>query len=144
MIGVSDAKKLLKWTPRFIQQLVAEGYIKKTAHGTYRLIDLVHGAIDYLKDEDRRASKSAAAGRLRDVRTAEIEQRMAARSGTLKEQARDDAFAVLERFSGPLQSELLALPARVTKDLPLRRKIENGIRDAFAGASKRARAASDS
>ncbi len=144
MIGVSEAAKLAACTARHIQQLVAEGFIPKSGHGTYRVRDVAAGRIASLKDEERRGSRSAAKGRLSDVRTAEIEQRMAERNRAMVQQANDHTLAVVDEFAGSLLSDLLGLPARVTKDLELRRKLDDGIRDAFTAAAKRARDASTS
>ena len=41
--------KLLKITPRRLQQLAAEGWIPKQSHGKYNLVASVQGYIDFLK-----------------------------------------------------------------------------------------------
>jgi phage terminase Nu1 subunit (DNA packaging protein) len=47
---IDTIAKLLKLTPRRVQQLVAEGVIPKAERGRYELVPAVHGYIDYLKE----------------------------------------------------------------------------------------------
>lgn len=76
-ITLEQAAALLKLTPRRVMQLVKEGWIQKTkARGGYALVAVVHGYIDFLQDEGRRTSKSAAESRVRDRRADEIEIRI--------------------------------------------------------------------
>ena len=48
--------ELLEITPRRLQQLVAEGWIERPAHGRYYLIESVRGYIRYLKSSRHRKS----------------------------------------------------------------------------------------
>jgi hypothetical protein len=78
-----------------------------------------------LKDEQRNNSKSAAASRIQDARVAEIEMRNAiARREYVPV---DDAQAAIDIVVGRVKSELTGLPARVTRDLDQRRKLETEV-----------------
>ena len=82
----------------------------------------VQGYIKFLKDEERRWSKSEVASRVQEARASEIEQRTARDGKTLIH--RDELFAVVDEILGGLKSDLYGLPARVTRDMEQRRQIE--------------------
>lgn len=134
-IDRDTAARLAKCTPRWINKLVQDGYIPKPARGRYTVLGVVHGRIDSLQDEQRRASKSAADSRVRDARAAEIEQRVAERSGRLIDY--DDAIGSFDEALGIIRAELSGLPARVTRDLSLRRKFETEIDEILTRAADR-------
>lgn len=136
-IKINEAADLLKLTTRRVQQLVTEGWIKKTA-GKYTIVGCVHGYIDFLHDEERRTTKSAADSRVRDRRADEIELRIIERSKSLVNEAKTEALGIIDEVLGGFKADLLALPARVTGDLELRKKIEAAHNDAFGEAAKRA------
>lgn len=141
LISTETAAKLLMISIEWVRRLTREGAIKKVGKDQYRVVDVVQGYITYLRDENRKTSKSAAASRVQDERAEEIRLRNAERKGTLIEQAQAEAVRVIDEIAGPLRSDLMAIPAQVTKDLALRRKIEERIDGAFGAASKRADAA---
>jgi hypothetical protein len=142
-IGIELAAQIAKCTPRHIQQLVKTGFIPRPERGRYTILGVVHGRIASLQDEQRTSTKSASASRVQDARAAEIEQRTAKEAGVLLQQGQAEALNVVDEFFGPLRSDLLAVLARVTADIALRRRIEDGIEDAFGSAAKRALAAAD-
>jgi len=123
--------------------MVGEGILVRLADGSFDLDDCRLRYIRWLRGEDRRAAKSAGTDRMRDARAAEIEQRMAERDGRMIAEAQAETLRIVDEFGGPLKSDLMALPARVTTDISLRRKIENGIDEAFNAAAKRAANAAD-
>lgn len=143
IISAAVAAALIKVTEQRLGQLVRAGHIKKTARGEYHLLAVVHGYIDFLKDEERRSSKSASASRVQDARADEIAMRMEERSKRLVHEARREAVAVVDSLAGGLRTDLMSVPARVTRDLPLRRKLEDEIDNAFGAAAKRAQRALD-
>ncbi|MGF3022651.1 hypothetical protein ACQVP2_07465 [Methylobacterium aquaticum] len=124
-----------------ILKLVKAGTIKRYGRGRYRLRESLVARLRHLQDEQRQASKSAGESRLKDKRAEEIDMRLEERSGALVAEARAEALAIVDEFAGPLRSDLMSIPARVTKDLALRRQIESEIDVAFGAAAKRAAAA---
>lgn len=135
-IKINEAADLLKLTTRRVQQLVTEGWIKKTA-GKYTIVGCVHGYIDFLHDEERRTTKSAADSRLRDRRADEIELRYLERKKSLLNEAKTESLGIVDEVIGSFKADLMALPARVTSDLELRKKIEAAINDAFREVTER-------
>lgn len=138
LISTETAAKLLMISIEWVRRLTREGAIRKVGKDQYRVVDVVQGYITYLRDEARKTSKSAAASRIQDERAEEIRLRNAERKRTLIEQAQAEVIRVVDEIAGPLRSDLMAIPAQVTKDLKLRRVIEERIDGAFGAASKRA------
>src|SRR5262252_2093633 len=86
------AGELLMIGAERVRQLIRAGWIKRTSLGL-RLLDVVQGYIQFRNDAERRASKSAAASRVTDMRAREIEIRVARREGELIEI--EDVFETL-------------------------------------------------
>lgn len=126
-ISLAEAAELLGLTKQWINRLGRDGFVPKTARGRYRLVDVVQGYVRFLKDEERRTSKSASASRVQDARAREIELRTAREEHTLIET--DEAIAVCDEIVGAYKSELAGLAARVTRDIDLRNKIETEVDD---------------
>jgi len=105
-----------------LDQLVDEGVIQRVAKGQYDLIDACARYVKYMRNEDRRSTKGAADVRVRDARAHEIEIRTAERMGRLV--SVEDFDAMIDEIGGAFRAEIGGLPARVTRDLTLRRKIE--------------------
>jgi hypothetical protein len=124
-----------------VEQLAAEGVIKRLAKGRFLLLASVAGYVAWLKDEQRQAAKSAAAGKVQDQRAEEIALRIAERRQTHLIEAQAEAVAIIDEFAGQLRSDIMAIPARVTADIGLRRRIEDQIDEAFGAAGERAGAA---
>lgn len=143
-ISAPQAARLLKVTDQWVRQLVKKGYITPVSRGRYDLVNVVHGYIDYLKDEERRTSKTASSTRVTDARAAEIELRTAERTRTVI--PLEEAIEAQDFLVGKVGQVLAGIPARVTRDLKERRKIEavchagqKEIADALAAASHAAR-----
>lgn len=140
-IGLTDAGKLIGKSIQHVRNLVRDGFIPEPADGGYLASDVASGALRARDDEDRRSSKSAAASRIHDARAAEIEQRTAERKKLHMIEAQSEAVAVIDEFAGQLRSDIMAIPARVTADVVMRRRIEEQVDEAFGAAGKRAAAA---
>ena len=67
-ITIDVAAKLLMVTPEWVRRLTKDGWIAKTERGRYRVVDVVQGYIRFLKDEARRATKTASHTRLQEIR----------------------------------------------------------------------------
>ncbi len=79
--------------------------------------------IRYLRE--RHSKPSAADSHLREARAREIEVRTAERLGKLV--AVEEFDAMIDELCGVFRTELSGLPARVTRDVALRRTIEREI-----------------
>lgn len=138
LIPIAQAARLLMVTEEWIRRLQKQGYIPKDPRGMVSLIGAVQGYITFLKDEERRTSKSAAASKVQDARAEEIALRVERGKKELLAEARAEVIALTDILVGGFKADLLAIPAQVTNDLALRRAIENRVNDACAAAAKRA------
>ncbi|XIA64511.1 hypothetical protein ACFIOY_37680 [Bradyrhizobium sp. TZ2] len=110
-----------------VRQLAKEGWIEKAGKDQFYLVDVVQGYIRFRNDSERRATKSATASRVSDARAREVELRIAERERRLVELS--EMIALADQLVGMFRAELSGLPARVTRDLQIRRTIETAIHD---------------
>ena len=140
-ITLEQACRLVMLSNERIRQLVKDGYIPKPAKNSYPLVGVVQGYIKFLRDEDRRSSKTAAESGLKAARQKEVELRIAERSRDLID-VREHSD-IVDEMAGMFVAGLSALPARVTKDMAMRREIEAGCdairNDIAALAAEKAR-----
>ncbi|AWN36524.1 hypothetical protein [Methylobacterium radiodurans] len=130
---------ILDLTDRQIRSLADQGVVTKLDHGRYALAGSVQGYVSYkVRTEVARVTKDPGEARVRDLRADEIAMRLEERSRALINEARAEALGIVEEICGPLRSDLMSIPARVTKDLALRKVIETQIDGAFGVAAKRA------
>ena len=122
LISTEVAGRLLMISAERVRQLIKAEYIARGAGGKIALVAAVQGYIKFLKDEDRRSSKSASDSRVRDARAAEIELRVAERRRVLIEM--DEAIAASDKIVAVVRAEIVGLPARATRDMDVRRVIE--------------------
>ena len=101
-----------------------------------QLVGAVQGYLRYLKDDERRSAKSAADSRVRDARALEIELRIAERTRDLI--PLEDALADMAELAASVRSELAGLPARLTRIIDERQKIESEVDGVLSRLSERA------
>jgi hypothetical protein len=134
MMSLHQAGQLLMVSDHWVRDLSKKGYIPKPEKGMVPLVATVQGYIRWLKDEERRASKTAAASDLQRTRAREIELRIAREEGNLIEA--EDAEAAFADILGQWRSELDGLSRAVTRNLAMRESIDTYI----AGMVERVRA----
>ena len=133
LVSVEQLALVLMVTGVWVRKLCKQGYIPAPTKGKVPLIAGVQGYIKFLKDEDRRSSKSAADNRVRDARAREIELRTAREERELV--PTDETVAFVQVIVGAVVSRLDGLPAQITRNLDERRRIEiivDGIRQEVA------------
>lgn len=140
VITSAEAAAMLMLTPEWLRQLVAMGWIKKLGKDRYRTADVVQGHIAYLKDENRRAAKTASASRVLDARAREIEVRVAREQLEVIEA--DDVVAFFSETLATLRSGLSGIAA-ATLDPNVRIEVAKNVdaalgrvESAFTAASK--------
>jgi hypothetical protein len=137
LIPIGQAARLLMISEERIRQLVKQGYVPKPEkRGFVQLVGAVQGYLRYLKDDERRSTKSAADSRVRDARALEIELRIAERSRELIPV--EDALNDMVELAGMVRSELAGLPARLTRIVAERQKVETEIDGILSRLSQRA------
>jgi hypothetical protein len=141
VISTKLACVLLKLTQPRLSQLEAAGWIARVAPGRWRLLDLVQGYVSSLKDETKRSSQTASLSRVQEARAREIEMRTARDSGQTVDMS--DALALVDDVVGGFKADFDGLPARYTRNLEERRRLETEINDVFTRAANRLDAESD-
>jgi hypothetical protein len=118
--NLSEVTRHLLLTGEMIRRLVAERIIDRRPDGSFDLDQARHAYIRHLRD--RRSKRGAAESALQRARAREIELRTAERAHELIEF--DEAAAVLD----DIISDLVGLPAAATRDLTMRRHLDDLIR----------------
>jgi hypothetical protein len=110
-----------------ISQLANMGWIKPLAgmKGKYNWIEACSGFVRFLRDEDRRSTKSAADSRMRDAKAHDIEVRTKQRLNRLVPIEIYDEM--IDSMAGVVRSEFAGLAATCTRDLTMRRIIEREV-----------------
>ena len=135
VVSVTVAAQLIKVSRQRLDVLVKEGWIKRLGPGRYRLIDVVHGYIDFLRDERSRANKSAADSRVRDAKLIEQNLKNAERMGLVV--PREDFEEFVDAVAAFFLTELGSLPSRHhQRDLQERRRLERDCHGVLERASK--------
>jgi phage terminase Nu1 subunit (DNA packaging protein) len=114
--------KYLDLSHRRVQQLADEKILPRLPNGNFDLDACRVAYIRYLRDEGRRVSKTAAASRTQELRGDEIELRLARERGKLIEFEEVELF--ITDITAALSAELSGVPAGCTRDLDLRKTIE--------------------
>jgi len=121
-------------TPQRLSQVEREGVVQRAGRDEWPLVATVRRLFD-----DARSRRTASAARLRwEEARAEMEQlKVQQRRGELCRL--EDAAALLEETLGSLMSDLDALPARFTRDLSERRRLDALIVEARNNWARRLR-----
>ena len=128
-LSAKDAASLLGIGAERVRQLAKDGWIEKAGHGKYPLVSLVQGYIAFLKSEERRTSKSATATRWQELR---IEEKALALAQQKKELMPVTHFLdAVDVICGTVIGEINSIAPRVTRDMDLRKKIDDEARAAL-------------
>lgn len=122
-ITIEMAGRLLELSAERVRQLIKEGYIQKTRHGFTTTVSAVRGYIRFLKETASNKSASASLSRAQEARAKEIERRMAREEREIISQ--EEALLAMSQVAAAVSKELSGFGARVTRDMALRRQIED-------------------
>lgn len=134
-ITVGQAAALIQKSERHVQMLAKEGYIEQAVRGQYTIVNVVRGVIAYYEARLEKNNKTAAASKASEARTKQIEQTMEIRMRNLV--PRVDFYQAQDFVISKHRAEIVGLPARVTRDLELRKKIEAEIDGIFSRTAER-------
>jgi hypothetical protein len=133
IVTAAEAGARMGTSQQWVLELIKQGYVNRAPGGGVVLAEAMAGYIKWLKDDQRRATKSGAESRVRDARAREIELRTARDEQELI--PTEEAVAYAQTVVGALVSRLNGLPAQFTRDLDERRRLEaaiDGIRQEVA------------
>jgi phage terminase Nu1 subunit (DNA packaging protein) len=136
VVTSSTLAAVLGVTSRQVANLLERGAVVRDASGGgYLLFDSVKSYVAFVKADNKNRSKTASHSRLQDARVRALTLRTAREARQLIETS--EAVACLDEIVGPLRADLDGLPAMVTRDLAVRRKIEGALADIFKKHSAR-------
>jgi len=121
-VGLEAIGALTGLTGRRVRQILSAAGVKPVARGRVPLGPAIRAVIDAAKGERGSSPEARARAELAKARAAEVELRLAERSKALI--ALTDAEAALERLVGVVLAELVGLSASVTRDMSLRRRVD--------------------
>jgi hypothetical protein len=129
MLTMSGVADLLDIEPDNAQLLVTKGFIAPDADDCIPLASAICGYVRSLRDEAQRASASAATTRLQAARVRAIELRNGEADGVLLDLVEHQD--IYTEALGNWKAALYGLPARTSRDLDVRRRIEAAIDEAL-------------
>lgn len=128
LLSAAEMAAALGCSADWLRQLERAGRFEKAGRNAYDPLAVFAGILSHFRDEERRASKSAAAADLQKAKAEEVRLRIAREEGQLvyADSSEKVVFEVMSNFRWRLDG----LAAAVTRDLELREKIEKYIEDA--------------
>jgi len=142
-VTIAHLADVLSLTVQRVNQLAAEGIIEKTRHGHARLGSSIRRYIDYCVERATikgRSVRSTWGERVKTERARKLKLENDVRERILV--SISDVATALDVIVGPLKADLAGVPARVTDDVILRRRIEDGIESVLRDLANRFRKAS--
>ena len=127
-LGVKEIATMTGRTVRWVQILAKEQGITKEGRGKYRLDSVLAGIVRHFEGVVEKANNSAASSSLKNAREREVELRIAEKLRDLIPQ--EDVLAVIDMVCGEVNKQFAGLPARITRDMRLRREIEAKLNEA--------------
>lgn len=127
-VSTADLAEVLGLGERRIQQLAGLGVFRRLGHGEWLLPECVQAFVDHrVKSETARLAKSTATGadRLKEVKAKREELKLAREERELVPLA--DALFAMDQVAGTLALEVNNIPARHTRDLDERDRLQAEI-----------------
>lgn len=137
-VSTEDLAQVLGLTPRRLQQLENTGVLVRLAHGEWDLAASVQAYVQHrVKGQTDRRRRStgepgSAEAKLKAAKAGREELKLAQEMGELI--PTEEAIAILDEVIGTLRADLAGVPARLTREMTWREKIEAEI-DAALGRS---------
>lgn len=126
-LTTEQAASLIGVTDRYIRQLMQDGRFKRDANGVLTVFAVVRGYIEAKDQEIEQARLKAADNEVRRAKAKEINLRIAEKERELV--PRDEVEALVQLVVGEIVSRLQGLPARFTRDINERRRLEQLVYD---------------
>ena len=127
-ISLEVAGRLLMISAERVRQLVKSGFIDRHRPGYTTIPSAVQGYIKFLKEAASEKTQNASASRVQDARAREVELRIAREQRDLIPQ--DEALLAMSLLCGKVSEEFAGLPARITRDVAVRKTVEAEIHGA--------------
>ncbi|MGH0004867.1 hypothetical protein ACQU0X_32800 [Pseudovibrio ascidiaceicola] len=134
MVGSAEMAKCLGITPRRLNQMVADGVLRKEGRGKFPLAFNVKAFIDFKVQSEVSKLAPSSADKLTQRKEQQIARRMAREDRDIV--LISEAEEALEEVVGEFLTTFSTLPAQITRDLEERRRIEkicDGQRSRLSG-----------
>jgi hypothetical protein len=128
LVSITEFAAMAGVSAEWVRLRITDGRIPKAARGKVALGPALAGVVAYGEAARQRAAAKvddATWNRLRAARAEEIEVRVAERKRDLI--GMDEAQLMVSMICATVGTELTNLPARITRDMELRRKIETEV-----------------
>ena len=116
------------FSAQYLSVLQTQRIIKKSPKGDWPHPETICAIVMDLRARAKKGS-AGARNKVARLKAAELQQRIDIRAGALV--PIEDAEEMVEKWAGAIRSELGGVPARVTRDVTLRRTIEREINGAL-------------
>src|SRR6266536_5706503 len=122
-VSASDVARHLDVSPQRVGNMVNEGILKRATNGRFDLHRCRIASIRWLRAAPQRQPKAPAAARVQEARARQIELRLAQEERELIDirSVEETIDAIVATFN----AELIGVPAASTRDLEVRRHIED-------------------
>lgn len=128
LVKISTLAALFGVTERQARNLLQEAGVQPAKRGEWNLVLAVRGVFSRLRET--RLSSEVTKARTRQIEAVAKKHELATRRAERELIPVEDAQAALDVAMGSVVAELSGLPARVTRDMVLRRKIEAEMNEA--------------
>ena len=130
--------KLAGVTGRRVRQVLSAAGVRPVSRGCVELEPAFRALLDAARGDKAATPEAKARAELAKARAAEVELRLAEKSKTLI--AMQDAQEALERLVGVVNAELAGLSASVTRDMSMRRRVDEATMAMRGRIARRLRA----
>ena len=137
-VSTADLAEILGVTARRLQQLAGAGVLRKLSHGEWLLPECVQAFMDYrLRNEARKAEKVGGTpdDKLKAIKAKREEVKLARELRELVPLA--DAIFAMDEVAGAVALEVNNIPARYTRDLDERERLQVEIDDVLQTVADR-------
>lgn len=137
-VSTPDLAEILGVSERRIQQLAGAGVLRRQAHGEWVLPEAVQAFVEYqVQNETKRLTKGAATGadRLKEIKARREELKLAREERELVPLV--DAIFAMDQVAGVIALEVNNVPARFTRDLDERERLQAEIDDVLKTVAER-------
>lgn len=124
-VSTADLAEVLGVSERRVQQLASAGVLRRQRHGEWVLPESVQAFVEHkVQSEIRRLTKSSAVGadRLKEIKARREELKLAREERELVPLA--DAIFAMDQIAGTVGLEVNNIPARYTRDLDERDRLQ--------------------
>jgi phage terminase Nu1 subunit (DNA packaging protein) len=134
-VPIAALAELFGVTPRHVRNLLEGAKVKSTVRGQWPLAEAVKAILAQAREAREPDALAAARARALNARAKAQEIALARQERDLI--PLDEAVEVMDEYTATVRELMDSIPARVTRDLELRRKIEAEIRGAHAAITKK-------